>query len=221
MFSVGKDLTVNLKTTLIILVEYNLTQKNNFDLQKGNALQAVLVEGGIILFLVVIVLVALNYANVINIGALLPGSQPQPVKNIQTNQNVNKNAQQKKPASNSAGFNMLQTLAKNKALHYSYTVTEYEATIKTIDTKEGIIPGTKMKYYTAMTLVAGSSTPLPLYIPSEAMSKLTVNATSKDGKLSTIKITDLKEGDKIVVKVNTGNLRQYPNAYNSITLTKL
>lgn len=178
------------------------------------------IEIGIILFLSIVILVVLNFLKVIDVRALFA---PQPsVPNVSV---VNKSPVQKQfssanstnSAQNNTDLQNLRLIAKSKALHFAHTLSEFEGKIKSIETTGGEDVVTKRKYEVRMELNIGSESATTVYlIPKEAMEKVKI----LDSKKEKLVLQDIKVGDAVTIKTNVGALRQYPNNFNEVVITK-
>ncbi|MDO8269579.1 MAG: hypothetical protein Q7T54_02810 [Candidatus Levybacteria bacterium] len=178
------------------------------------------IEIGIILALTVMVLFALNFLKVIDLKALFA-----PQASVVKIPSVNKSPQQNQfrpgnatnSAQNNLDFQNLRLIAKSKALHFAQTISEFEGEIKTIETNGGEDNATRRKYEVRIELNIGSESATTVFlIPKEAMEKVKI-LDSKKEKLTT---QDIKVGDKVIIRSNVGALRQYPNNFNEIVITK-
>jgi len=183
-------------------------------------IKTLVIEIGIILILSFLVLLTLNYFKVIDIMALVAPQSSTPQVSSSNKAPV---ATQPKPSGvvartqNSPVIQGLQLLARNKALHFAQSITEFEGKINSIDVLGGEDSKTKVKYQVKLELSigTGSATFVAMY-PKEAADKIKVLDSNK--KALTIK--DLKVGDAITIKTNTGTLRQYPDNFNQVEITK-
>lgn len=183
-------------------------------------IKTLVIEIGIILILSFLVLLTLNYFKVIDVMALFSPQSDTP--QISNSNKVPVTAQPKPSGvvartQNSPAIQGLQLLARNKALHFAQSITEYEGKINSIDILGGEDSKSKVKYQVRLELSigTGSATFVAMY-PKEAIEKIKVLDSTK--KALTIK--DLKVGDAITIKTNTGTLRQYPDNFNQIEITK-
>lgn len=198
-------------------VDSNLPHPRGSSFIKG-----MLIEGLIILILTGVVIAVLNFFNIIDLKALFV-SQVNNVTlkntpgNIPVQQNVilsNKNESVSLTHPDYAQPN-ISVASKNKALHYSQILSEFEGKILDISTKPGLDPDTKASY-SAKLIVGVGVDKITLFYPQQALDKITVqDATKKNMSMG-----DLKVGDAITVKTNTGILRNYPNNINAILITK-
>lgn len=185
------------------------------------AIKTFAIEIGIILVLTAIMIFVLDFLKVIDIKALVT-----PQENVQQVSTVNNTSAQNQPrpgnATNSAQNNLdlqnLRLIAKNKALHFAQTISEFEGKIKTIELTGGEDTASKRKFEVRMELIIGSESATTVYlIPKEAVGKLKV----RDEDKATLDIDDIKLGDRVVITTNIGVFRQYPNNYNSILIEKI
>lgn len=177
------------------------------------------VEIGIILSLTIVVIATLNYLKIIDIKVLF-SPQPDIVQKSENNISPSPKLSSTRSANtvqNNPGLSQLQLLSKNKALHYAQSLTEFEGKIKTIDVAGGVDGASNRSYQIRLELNIGteSATFLAMY-PKEAMEKVKILDSNK--KALTIK--DLKVGDFVIIKTNLGTLRQYPNNFNEVVITK-
>jgi len=194
-------------------------EAKNHDLLKG--IISVLVEIAIILALTVIVVFALNYFKLINIGLLF--SPEASLTNASSDQNAleNKSAVVPSPVvlqrrANPALPN-LQLIAKNKALHNEFQAFEFEGNIDNVSSTPGIDRDSKIPYAARIVVGIGTqSAQVNLDYPKSALSKIKV-ADSQGKKLE---FTDLKKGDSVVIRTVLSTYLQYPNNYFGVTITK-
>jgi len=183
-------------------------------------IKTLVIEIGIILILSFLVLLTLNYFKVIDIMALVAPQSSTPQVSSSNKAPV---TAQPKPSGvvartqNSPVIQGLQLLARNKALHFAQSITEFEGKINSIDILGGEDSNSKLKYQVRIELSVGtgSATFVAMY-PKEAMEKMKILDSNK--KVLTIK--DLKVGDAITIKTNTGTLRQYPDNFNQVEITR-
>lgn len=192
--------------------------KNN-GLLKG--VISILVEIGIILGLTVVVVFALNYFKLINIGLLF--SPEASLTNTSPGQETlqNKSAVAPSPLviqkqSNPALPN-LQLIAKNKALHNEFQAFEFEGNIDNVSSTPGIDKDSKIPYAARIVVGIGTqSAQVNLNYPKAALSKIKV-ADSQGKKLE---FADLKKGDSVIIRTVLSTVLQYPNNYFGVTITK-
>ena len=113
----------------------------------------------------------------------------------------------------------LDTLYKNNALHYATTYLEYEAKINSIG-EEKVIVANSENTHLVLNLLVGENSDMVVRYPEQAVQKLKVFIQKGDEK-SEAKLSDLKEGDKVIIRASTGIMRAYPDNYNFIEITKL
>ncbi len=182
------------------------------------------IEIGIIVLLTAIVLAVLNYLHVIDVGALISGSTQTQVSvapPAKQSADVQKfNLQNVNFANNSPALfprNLMQ-IANNKALHYAFAVSEFEGKISSLSASGGVESGTNMKYQVMLVLNVGSdSAKTVMLFPQEAISKINIADTNK----KTLTFTDLKPGDKVIIKTNMALIRNYPYNFNEVIITKI
>jgi len=180
-----------------------------------NGFKAFLLEAGIIAVLVVILLFVLSYFKIINLESFLPSSSfGKPTKSISSEVQVKNNNPPE------TGLTNLSKLKKNNVLHYATATSEFEGTINAINTKGGIIPGRNKRFAIEIILGLGESMDtFTLLYSQESLPKIKVLANS--GKeLKSIQLSDLKVGDKVVVKQTTNTIGQYPNVLIDTVITK-
>lgn len=178
------------------------------------------IEIGIILFLTAIVIGTLNFLKVIDIKALFsPQSNTVQVAKIPAiTQTQPKPSGVQNRVQGNPYLQNIALIAQNKGLHYAQIVSEFEGKIKTINTTGGTDPVSKQKYQIRLELTIGTSsaTTVQLY-PQEAVSKIKI----LDAKKKELILKDLKAGDTLTIQNNIGALRQYPNNFNEIVITKM
>lgn len=184
-----------------------------------NTIKALAFEIGIILFLTTLVLIVLNYLKVIDLGALIAQSDnfsvskiaQLPVKTLFAPSPAAQKAQ------NNPALPKLGLIAQNKALHFAQSISEFEGKIATVDATPGFDKDLNASYQIRMVLDIGtSSAKTVLVYPKEALSKIKI----LDEKKSVLTFKDLKLGDLVTIKTNLGILRQYPNNFNEVVITK-
>lgn len=178
------------------------------------------IEIGIMLVLSAIVLVVLNFLKVIDVRTLF---EPQPSVSkvaVANNSSVQKkigSAKNTNSMQNNPDLQNLRLLSKNKALHFAQILSEFEGKIKSIETNGGEDVVTKRKYEVRMELNIGSESAAIVYlIPKEAMEKVKI----LDSKKEKLAFQDIKAGDTVTIKTNVGALRQYPDNFNEVVITK-
>lgn len=181
----------------------------------SNNFKTIIIEIIGIIGITVIVVVALNYFGVINLGVLF--SSPT-IKTEEKKVGVPQNNLEKAEGkANGSPVSSMSILSRNKALHYSHHVIEYEGVIKTIDTDGGIDRASKKSYQVQMfvTVGTGSAATVQLYSKDSIGNVKVINSTGKE-----IKLNDMKIGDLITVKNTTDSLKQYPNNLVEAVITK-
>lgn len=181
----------------------------------SNNFKTIIIEIVGIIGISVIVVTALNYFGVINLGVLF--SSPT-TKTEEKKAGVPRNKiENSEGIANSSPVSSMSILSRNKALHYSHHVIEYEGVIKTIDTDGGTDRASKKSYQVQMfvTVGTGSAATVQLY-PKETIGNVkVVNNSGKE-----MKISEMKVGDLITVKNTTDSLKQYPNNLVEAVITK-
>lgn len=175
------------------------------------------IEIGIILILTSIVLGVLNFLKVIDIKALFAPQPSAPSVAVVNKSPVQKQFRPANSTQNNPDLQNLRLIAKSKALHFAQTLSEFDGKIKSIETNGGEDSVTKRKYEVRMELNIGSESATTVYlIPKEAMEKVKILDSNKE-KLA---LQDIKVGDAVTIKTNVGALRQYPDNFNEVVITK-
>lgn len=178
------------------------------------------IEIGIILVLTAIVLFILSFLKVIDIKVLFaPQENASQVSTVINSPNKNqfRPGNATSSAQNNPDIQNLRLIAKSKALHFAQTLSEFEGKINSIETNGGEDSATKRKYEVRMELAIGSESATIVYlIPKEAMDKVKI----LDSKKEKLALQDIKVGDSVVIKTNVGALRQYPDNFNEVVITK-
>jgi len=184
-----------------------------------NTIKALAFEIGIILFLTTLVLAVLNYLKFIDVGALI--AQPVNVSVSKIAQIPAKTLLTPSPAAQNVQINpalpKLGLIAQNKALHFAQSISEFEGKIATVDATPGFDKDLNASYQIRMVVDIGTSSATTVLVyPKEALSKIKI----LDAKKSVLTFSDLKPGNLVTIKTNLGMLRQYPNNFNEVVITK-
>lgn len=161
-----------------------------------------------VVVLVIVVMVVLIFFKIIDVSFLFSAKPTQPqiyaLNPYFTNQTED-----------------LSVLANNKALRLFYTTYEYEGIIKKINLNGGLIEHAKLPYKVLIVLSVGSrGDEVPTYYTKDEEPLIRVFRREGE-KTVEIKLTSLKEGDRIVVSNNISNRRGYPTSLNKAIITKM
>ncbi len=195
--------------------------ENNTSTTTFGILKAAIIEIAIILILTSIVIFMLNFLKIIDIYALFarkPNFQPSQNAKIKPNSFDNQRLSQKQ---NYIKLNPAQPdlniVSRNKALHMAQNISEFEGKIITIDLNPEVDTATKASISAKLVVGVGKgSESATLLYPTLAMDKIKV----VDSLKKVISLKDLRVGDKVTVRTNTGTLRAYPNNINQVLITK-
>lgn len=191
------------------------TKKSSFVNVKALIFELVIIVG-----LTALIIGILNYFKVIDLGALIVDNTvatPEKVANLPIVPVKSGGA----PIQNKVQVSKFQqdwfTISKNKAMHVAFSVYEFEGKIVSVDTKKGYDEAYNSGYSVKIVISVGTDgDKVTLLYPEQAVSKIKVLDNAK----KPLTISDIKVGDKLTINTNLATLRQYPNNYNSVTITK-
>lgn len=188
-------------------------------LPMGN-IKAFVIEVVLIVGLTIVIVAVLNYFKVIDLGALIVDNTvatPEKVASLPSAPVKSGGA----PIQNKVQVSKFQqdwfTISKNKAMKVAFTVYDFEAKIVSVDTKKGYDEAYNSGYSVKIVVSVGTAgDKVTLLYPEQAIKKIKV----VDSKKKELTFSDLKAGDGVVINTNLGTLRQYPNNFNSVVITK-
>lgn len=191
------------------------TKKSSFVNVKALIFELVIIVG-----LTALIIGILNYFKVIDLGALIVDNTvatPEKVANLPIVPVKSGGA----PIQNKVQVSKFQqdwfTISKNKAMHVAFSVYEFEGKIVSVDTKKGYDEAYNSGYSVKIVISVGTDgDKVTLLYPEQAIKKIKVADTKK----KELTFSDLKADDIVVINTNLGTLRQYPNNFNSVVITK-
>ncbi len=161
-------------------------------------------------FLIVLAVLLLDIFKIVDFSSVITGREQKKIEsklfqlNSFTNQYID-----------------FQTLSDNKALNAAYMVYDYEGVIKKINLKGGLRPDSGLPYKVSIVLSVGSGKDtVSTYYTKDDESLIKVFKKNSEGNVP-INLSDLKEGDKIVISNNVSLRRDYPKPLNSATIIKM
>lgn len=109
-------------------------------------------------------------------------------------------------------ISQLEKLKRTNALHFAYSVVEFEGKVDKISVDKGNVLKDKFKNEIQLVIRVGKKgDKITQYYPPDSLDRIKLYEVS-DGKNSKITFSDLSLGDEVVVKNTFNNSRSYPNS---------
>jgi len=188
----------------------------NLNRKRNNLVKAIVLEVGIISLLTIVLILVLNYFQIIDFGLFtsrdenkksVVGNSPEAITPTAISKNTN-----------AANF----TKQINGALVSGKIINQYEGKISLIDFKEGVDKDQgNFKYKVKMNIIGRGVKESTILFDHKALSTLKVIET-KESKNVGLQIGDLKVNDKVKVVVTRSlNLNLATYEYSEIEITRL